>query len=73
MKLCGKHAAAVSSWAKVVYNPRKPGEWPDMTGGRGVMDSRTPHAERAQDWNRKTAAQIEMIKGFCRDNRNCGE
>lgn len=67
--LCGKHGAAVANWAKVVYNPRAPKEWP----GGPLMDSRTSHADRRADWERKTAAQIEMIKGFCRDNRNCGE
>lgn len=68
-KLRPKHAASVSFWSRVIYDPRKPGEWP----GGPLMDSRTSHETRRLDWERKTADQITMIKGFCRDGRNCGE
>ena len=71
--LCPIHTDSWRQWKKVEYNPRTPGEWPDVRGGRGVMDSRTTHAERERDWDRKTSGQLDLIESICRrgDSPQC--
>lgn len=62
MKLCPACAAARTKWRQVIYNPRRPSEWP---GGQHILDSRTSHTERRADWEKKTAEQVALIEGIC--------
>ena len=62
MRLCPACAIARTKWRRVVYSPWRPAEWP---GGQHILDSRTSHAERRADWEKKTAQQIELIESIC--------
>jgi hypothetical protein len=59
---CPDCTKLVKQWRLVRYNPEHPMEWP----GGPLMDSRTTHAERRRDWERKTAERIQQILDTCR-------
>ncbi|MFK0296322.1 hypothetical protein ACIQU6_38425 [Streptomyces sp. NPDC090442] len=61
--LCRAHATIARSWRDNHYSPWNPSEWP---GGTPIMDSRTSHQERAADWDRKNADQLERTIRICR-------
>lgn len=61
--LCPAHLGIWRKWRVVTYNPRNPREWP---GGAHIMDSRTPHDEREQDWRRRTTEQMQLTAELCR-------
>lgn len=62
MKLCPKCQPIRARWKQLHYNPRQPTEWP---GGSHILDSRTSHAERRTDWERKTATQVALVEEIC--------
>lgn len=62
VKLCPACQTIRANWLRLTYNPKKPAEWP---GGQHILDSRTTHAERRADWERKTARQVQLIESIC--------
>ncbi|WP_217223139.1 hypothetical protein [Streptomyces anulatus] len=65
--LCPVHREIAYSWRDHHYSPWTPSKWP---GGSHIMDSRTSHAERGADWDRKNLQQIELTIGCCRSGRS---
>lgn len=61
-RLCPAHTELRRKWRLVVYNAANPREWP---GGSHIMDSRTTHAQRREDWRRKTAEQVAQTEQIC--------
>lgn len=62
MRLCPTCQAIRTGWRHLYYNPQRPSEWP---GGQHILDSRTSHAARKADWDKKTARQIELVESIC--------
>ncbi|MFJ3182460.1 hypothetical protein ACIPJN_29290 [Streptomyces sp. NPDC086796] len=65
--LCPVHREIAYGWRDHHYSPWNPSEWP---GGSHIMDSRTSHAERGADWDRKNLQQIELTIDCCRPGRS---
>jgi hypothetical protein len=69
--LCPEHRMAWLQYRDRFYDPQNPTEWP---GGAHIRDSRTSHAERRNDWIRRSRQQMDLIEGICRSGRSpeCG-
>jgi hypothetical protein len=64
--LCPHHWEAANAWRNNHYSPWNPTEWP---GGSHILDSRTTHAEREAEWDRKNRERMAFAVSLCR--RQC--
>lgn len=66
---CRVHRQLAWNWLINEYDRHNPCDWPGglkTQRGVGVMDSRTAHAARAAEFERKNRAQAELIAKICR-------
>lgn len=64
--LCPVHRRIWRAWKAHRYDPQHPKDWP----GQILMDARTSHAERREDWARKNLREMESTAALCRSGRS---
>ena len=60
--MCLAHRGQWLGYRNLTYSPWHPCEWPGLAV---ILDSRTSHAARAADWDRKSIEQMRLTADIC--------